>query len=230
MAGGGVRPLRHVVRRATDGAARPRVPADDGTGPSRNTGRRGPSGGASGPRALALGGKRSSRNVEVKVAVARLLPVRRAVEALGARGAGEVHQTDTYFGTGRCARLKLREQEPGGAELIAYSRPDHPGLRRSEYRRWPARDPAGLAAALDLALGVRARVVKRRRVYLVGRTRVHLDELPALGRFVELEVLLAPRESPAAGRREAEGLLRRLGLAAHKRIAGSYADLAQCPS
>lgn len=154
-----------------------------------------------------------------------LEPVRTAIRALGARARGEIWQTDTYFRTGPGTRLKLREQRPGPAELIAYARSDLPGLRESVYRRWPVRDAAGLAAALELALGVRVRVHKWRHLHLLGRTRVHLDAVGGLGLFVELEVALGRGEGPARGRREAESLLRRLDLATAPRIARSYADL-----
>lgn len=152
-------------------------------------------------------------------------PVRVAARAAGARARGVIRQTDTYFRTAPGIRLKLREQRPGPAELVAYARPDRAGLRKSTYRRWPVRAAPGLAAVLGLALGVRARIRKRRHLYLVGRTRLHLDAVETLGRFVELEVVLAPGERAARGRREAEILLRRLGIAAAARIAGSYADL-----
>jgi adenylate cyclase class IV len=167
----------------------------------------------------------AGRNIEVKIPVGDLGAIRVAVEALGAGDQGEIRQVDTYFRSAAGSRLKLREQWPGQAELIAYTRADRPGLRESEYRCWPAQDAAALTAALGLALGVRARVVKRRRLYLLGRTRVHLDAVEGLGHFVELEVVLAPGELVAHGRRQAEALLRRLGLAAAPRIAGSYADL-----
>jgi adenylate cyclase class IV len=181
--------------------------------------------GAPGGAAVRGGRTLAARNIEVKVSVEDPRAIRVAVEALGARDQGVTLQVDTYFRSAAGARLKLREPRPGRPELIAYTRPDRPGLRKSHYRRWPAREAAGLAAALALALGIRARVVKRRRRYHLGRTRVHLDAVKGLGHFLELEVVLAPGEPAAAGRREAEALLRRLGLAAAPRIGGSYADL-----
>jgi len=165
------------------------------------------------------------RNVEVKVAVRSLRAVRAAVQAIGGEDGGDLRQVDTYFWTGSRIRLKLREQDPGGAELIAYLRADSPGSRISDYRRWPVPDATGLRRVLGLALGVRARIAKRRRLYAIGRTRIHLDDVRGLGRFVELEVVLGPGQSAANGRREAERVLRGLGLGEHRRIPGSYADL-----
>src|ERR687887_292601 len=61
------------------------------------------------------------RNVELK---ARDPDPERSLaraRALGAEDRGELRQRDTYFDA-PSGRLKLREQEPGGAELIAYER------------------------------------------------------------------------------------------------------------
>jgi len=42
--------------------------------------------------------------------------------------------------------------------------------------------------ALGLALGIKGVVRKRRVVYMIGQTRVHLDQVEGLGYFMELEV------------------------------------------
>lgn len=168
------------------------------------------------------------RNVEVKVRVAGHDALARRLRDLGADDHGVLHQVDTYFRAP--GRLKLRRQAGQPAELIAYARPDEPGLRTSEYRIWRTDDGPGLEALLAAALGVRARVAKARRLFLLGRTRVHLDAVDGLGRFLELEVALADGDGEAAGRDEAEALLSALGLAEVPRIAGSYADLAPAPA
>src|ERR671938_1015603 len=92
------------------------------------------------------------RNVELK---ARDPDPARSLEralALGAEDRGELRQRDTYFAAPR-GRLKLREQEPGGAELITYERGDTAQARESRYRIAPVSDPEALREALDAALG-----------------------------------------------------------------------------
>ena len=44
---------------------------------------------------------------------------------------------------------------------------------------------------LGEALGVKGRVKKTRLLYMVGQTRVHVDEVEGLGNFMELEVSLS---------------------------------------
>ena len=168
----------------------------------------------------------SAENVEVKLRVEALEPIAVRLRALGARDHGRIRQIDTYFWTpAPGTRLKLRAQQPGASELIAYSRPDRTALRASRYRICPVPDTAALEEALGQALGVTARVVKSRHLFLVGRTRIQLDRVEGLGSFVELEVVLGPGEAEEVGAREGERLLAALGIAAAPRIAGSYADL-----
>ena len=42
--------------------------------------------------------------------------------------------------------------------------------------------------ALGLAIGIKGVVRKRRMLYMIGQTQVHLDQVEGLGDFMELEV------------------------------------------
>lgn len=165
-----------------------------------------------------------NRNVEAKVRLRDFAGTRRRIEGLGAENRGILRQVDTYFPAAG-GRLKLREQTPGRAELIVYVRPNVPELRTSSYQICPISNGAELKSVLVSALGLQRRVAKTRSLYLLGRTRIHLDEVEGLGSFLELEVVLEPGEFEEVGVREAEDLLRRLGLEMEPRIPGSYADL-----
>ena len=164
------------------------------------------------------------RNVELK---ARDPHPDRTLEralALGAEDHGELRQRDTYFAAPH-GRLKLREQEPGGAELIAYERPDAAEARESRYRITPVADPATTAEALDAALGTVVVVDKRRRLLLWEGVRIHLDRVGGLGDFVELEGVAAAdsdlaREGALVARLRAE-----LGIADDALEPRGYADL-----
>jgi len=45
-----------------------------------------------------------------------------------------------------------------------------------------------MQAALGMALGIKGVVRKQRMLYMIGQTRVHLDQVEGLGSFMELEV------------------------------------------
>lgn len=141
----------------------------------------------------------------------------------------ELYQVDTYL---RAAdgRLKVREThsvEGNTVELIAYARPDVLGTRLSDYQRVPVdrADGAALLAALRAAMGQLVVVEKTRRVAILGRTRVHLDQVTGLGCFVELETVLAESDDEPAGRSEAAEVASLVGLDELTPIAGSYGDL-----
>jgi homotetrameric cytidine deaminase len=164
------------------------------------------------------------RNLELK---ARDANPRRSFEialALGAEDRGEIEQRDTYFMRAR-GRLKLREQAPGGAELISYERPDAREPRPSAYRVSPVADPERLREALDSALGTLAVVVKRRRLLLWDGVRIHLDEVEGLGSHLELEAVAAPESDLEPERRKLERLRAELRIDDVALIAESYSDL-----
>src|SRR3954469_8092567 len=139
------------------------------------------------------------RNVELKARDPDPARSLARARALGAEDHGDLRQRDTYFAAPR-GRLKLREQDPGGAELIAYERPDAAQARESRYRIAPVPDPDALRDALAASLGVTVVVDKRRRLLLWEGVRIHLDRVDGLGDFVELEGV-----APAASDLSAEG-------------------------
>lgn len=165
-----------------------------------------------------------ARNVEIKARVEALGPLAARARDLGAQGPTFILQDDTFF---RCSagRLKLRAFSKEAGELLFYRRADDSGPNESFYVRSQTPQPEALREALTLAYGVVGRVTKRRTLYLLGRTRVHLDEVDGLGDFLELEVVLQDGEAVEAGAREARELMERLGVKAEQLVTGSYLDL-----
>src|SRR4051812_24942017 len=164
------------------------------------------------------------RNVELK---ARGPEPARSLEralALGAEDRGELRQRDTYFAA-PAGRLKLREQEPGGAELIAYERADEAAARESRYRIAPVDDPVAVREALDAALGTTVVVDKRRRLLLWEGVRIHLDAVDGLGAFVELEGVAGEGSDLSAEAERVARLRAELDIADDDLVATGYADL-----
>ena len=83
----------------------------------------------------------------------------------------------------------------------------------------------GTAAGGAAALGVGITVTKCRFLYLVGQTRIHLDEVEGLGAFLELEVVLKPGQSEQEGRQIADQIMREMEVTEADLVACAYVDL-----
>jgi adenylate cyclase class IV len=51
-----------------------------------------------------------------------------------------------------------------------------------------------------------------RTLYLVGQTRIHIDQVEGLGEFLELEVVLEPGQTDLEGEKIAAALLAEFGI------------------
>ncbi len=165
-----------------------------------------------------------ARNVEIKARIASVESLFALVEKLADDGPTEIMQDDTFFS---CAngRLKLRTGSAGEGQLIFYQRPDISGPKESFYLISRTATPDSLRQVLSLAYGECGRVRKRRTLFLIGRTRVHLDTVEGLGDFLELEVVLSDNESTEAGQSIANGILQKLSISPEQLTEGAYVDL-----
>jgi len=163
-------------------------------------------------------------NIEIKARVADFESLRKAADQLSDSGCQVISQEDTFF---NCpgGRLKLRELSPQRGQLIYYQRQDIAGPKRSEYKIFETNDPAGLKLILETAFGIRGVVTKTRYLYLVGQSRIHLDDVVGLGKFMELEVVLKSGQTDAQGQAEAEKLMSTLGIGEIDLIDSAYMDM-----
>jgi adenylate cyclase class 2 len=159
--------------------------------------------------------------IEAKFKVDDFAAVRRALRKAGAAYVATCLQTDSYYDTpgrellSRDCGVRIREvrllRSAGGKvetrPLLTMKGPRRRGrakVRPEVQARLDAPDAAGeIMRAMGLEVAVRLQ--KRRTTYRLGKCTVELDELPVIGRFVEIE---GPSED--AVRRAAE----RLGLTA----------------
>src|SRR5580692_3454556 len=163
------------------------------------------------------------RNIEIKARIAGVAGLTPRAALLADTGPTVLEQDDTFFSCPH-GRLKLRDQAAAGAELIFYRRADESGPKESFYVRVPVPDPDAMRTLLALAHGQTGRVRKRRVLFLVGRTRIHLDTVAGLGEFLELEVVLRDGESTAEGIAEAQRIMAELGVGTQQLIQGAYVD------
>ncbi len=164
------------------------------------------------------------RNVEIKARARHFEKQMQQAARLAGGSVSHLAQEDIFFNV-PVGRLKLRKFEDGSAELIQYDRDDSPGPRQSEYLFLRTNDAEGLQKILAKALGIRAIVRKRRAVYWVGQTRIHLDRVEGLGRFVELEVVLDAGQDIQYGISVAEDLMLKLDIQKEDLVPTAYADL-----
>jgi predicted adenylyl cyclase CyaB len=169
------------------------------------------------------------RNVEIKARVSDPDALMSRAATLADGPAELLEQEDTFFACPE-GRLKLRRLGDGSGELIFYRRSDTAGPRESEFLKAPVTDPGAVCGTLGAALGVLGQVRKRRTLYLVGQTRIHLDEVEGLGSFLELEVVLRDDQSTTDGERVARELMAALGITEADLVDVAYVDLVRALS
>jgi len=165
-----------------------------------------------------------SKNIEIKARIKDKRALEARVVRIADSGPEEITQEDVFFNTTH-GRLKLRIFDEDGGELIYYERENQAGPKVSSYSRLLTDRPRDIQEMLTNACGIRGIVRKQRRLYLVGNTRIHLDEVEGLGAFVELEVVLAPDQEPSAGQKVAEELMNRLRIRKTDLVDCAYLDL-----
>ncbi len=163
-------------------------------------------------------------NIEIKARIRNRAMALRVAHELSGGEPTELRQADVFYRVAR-GRLKLRTFGDGTGELIFYERPDKPGPKTSVYRVVKTEDPQGIHYLLSESLGEVGRVDKVRRVFLVGRTRIHLDDVDGVGAFLELEVVMAEGEAEYVAEDEARDLMTKLGVKPQDLIEGAYLDL-----
>ncbi|XP_076749910.1 uncharacterized protein LOC143422846 [Xylocopa sonorina] len=137
-----------------------------------------------------------------------------------------IKQHDTFFKVPE-GRLKLRKFQNGSGELLYYMRTDTTGPKLCSYEKavLDAEGCAGIAKILAASNGCIGIVEKTRKLYMIGQTRVHIDNVKGLGDFLELEVVLADEQDTETGEKIAHDLMTKLDIKEQDLIANAYIDL-----
>ena len=163
-------------------------------------------------------------NVEIKAKCAEPSFVRNYLINNNADFKGLDDQTDTYFNVLN-GRLKLRE---GTIEnnLIVYNRNNQAGPKSSHFNLVKVEDATGLKEVLKRSCGIKMIVRKRREIYYIDNVKFHIDEVPALGSFIEIEagnVLANKTEAELTD--QCNFYLKEFGIKKEDLIAESYSDM-----
>ena len=166
----------------------------------------------------------SKINVEIKAVCGDPQTVRGILEKSGARYLGLDRQKDTYIVVAD-GRLKLRQGNIESA-LIHYRRPDAAGPTPSDVHLCKLQDPGGMLHILSSALEVDVVVEKNRHIYFLENVKVHVDVVPGLGQYVEIEAIGDPGANVEARlERQCREVMALLGIRDEDLIDRSYSDM-----
>lgn len=165
------------------------------------------------------------RNVEIKAMVKNFPAFYSLAKELSDTPGKILNQVDTFF---NCAngRLKLRRvnQDPT-SKLIFYKRSDKCGPKLSDYSLTHIQESEKIESTLAAAYGIKGEVKKKRTLFHIEQTRIHVDEVENLGTFMELEVVLRNEQSVEDGETIAHNLMEKLGIDEADLISVAYIDL-----
>jgi adenylate cyclase, class 2 len=163
-------------------------------------------------------------NVEIKARCNDRESIRNYLLQHKAELKGTDEQTDTYFNVPN-GRLKLRE---GNIEnnLIFYERNNQAGPKSSHFNLVKVDDAKGLKEVLTKSMGVKVVVTKRREIYYINNVKFHIDEVPDLGSFVEIEAgnILADLSATQL-KEQCDHYMRELGIDESDLVEISYSDM-----
>ncbi len=163
-------------------------------------------------------------NIEIKAKCIDPTRIRSYLQNHPAEFKGTDHQTDTYFNV-PSGRLKLRE---GNIEnnLIFYERHNQAGPKQSHFHLVKIEDAAALKEVLAKSNGIKVIVEKRREIFYINNVKFHIDEVPGLGTFVEIEAgnVLADL-SAAALQAQCDHYMKEFGIKEGDLVEISYSDM-----
>jgi predicted adenylyl cyclase CyaB len=159
-------------------------------------------------------------NLEIKLKLNSFEGKKKLLKQIGAKRVGLLTQKDIYY-SHPPGLLKLRI-ENGTSSLIYYNRDEKKINRWSEYYllKFGKENPSEFFKRLFIIETV---VDKRRELFIYDNTRIHLDMVKGLGKFLELETLIVNGKADAQKR--FKFLIDSLKLDPSKQIKKSYRSL-----
>lgn len=165
-----------------------------------------------------------AKNIEIKAQIKNLPKLLTLAKEISDSDEIIINQKDIFYNVPK-GRLKLRIFSPQKGELIYYERNDMNGPTESNYFITKIENPSTLNETLSLALGIKGVVEKKRILFLIGQTRLHVDNVENLGQYMELEVVLREGQSNKNGEDIAKDLMRKLEISDEDLIDKAYIDL-----
>jgi len=159
-------------------------------------------------------------NLELKISVTSHQSLKEILEQIGAENRGILKQKDVYYSTPN-GLLKLRIENKNES-LIFYNRNEKDKNRWSDFEVLEFAKGKGEKFFNNL-FDVEVIVKKERELFYYDDTRIHLDTVKSLGKFLELETLVINGKVDA--KKRFEKIISLLKLDESKQIRKSYRDL-----
>ncbi len=163
-------------------------------------------------------------NIEIKARCNNTAAIREYLLNNKAEFKGTDHQRDTYFNVPN-GRLKLRQ---GNIEnsLIHYERQNQSGPKSSQVSLYKVENGEQLRNVLLNALGEKVTVEKKREIYFIDNVKFHLDEVPGLGSFAEIEAIdLDGHIGKDRLQEQCEFYMQAFGIKEQDLLTNSYSDM-----
>ena len=162
-----------------------------------------------------------AQNLELKAKVNSHEGFKKILFAISAEYKETLIQKDIYYKYDK-GLLKLRIQNDS-YQLIKYLRKEDELKRWSDYEILKMSSPNAEKFLNDIFTVV-VIVEKSRELFIYKNTRIHLDEVKELGKFLELETIVDEKGQQDAEERYAE-IFDLLNLSAYEEIRDSYRNL-----
>ena len=159
-------------------------------------------------------------NLELKISVTSHQSLKKILLQIGAESRGILNQKDVYYSV-PIGLLKLRI-ENGNESLIFYDRNEENKNRWSDFEYIKFANGKG-EKFFNKLFDVEVIVNKKRELFYFDDTRIHLDTVKLLGKFLELETLVINGKTDA--KKRFEKIKNLLKLEETKQIRKSYRDL-----
>jgi len=163
------------------------------------------------------------KNIEIKAKIHNYNKIKGLIEQFCKNPIEIENQEDTFFNSPK-GRLKLRISNDKPA-IMYYDRPNSFEPKQSDIAISFTDNPDTLKKVLSESIGIRGIVKKKRSLYIYGQTRIHLDDVKRLGKFIELEVVMNDEQSRKDGELIAQDLMNKFGIEKTDLIDVAYIDL-----
>jgi predicted adenylyl cyclase CyaB len=161
-----------------------------------------------------------AKNLELKVKISSFDDIKARLGKIRIAHETTLNQKDIYYKWNN-GLLKLRA-ENGECHLIKYRRDERKEKRFSNYQiiQLSGEDPENYLSEI---LSIEAVVEKKRKLFIYKNTRIHLDEVKNLGKFLELETVVVSADQDVAS--EFNEVIELLDLDLNDELRCSYRDL-----